>query len=55
MLCRSERPDNRVPSEPVLNVKILGDIAVVIVIDKRVPINRVIQRQRQHHQEKAKD
>jgi hypothetical protein len=36
-----------------VDVGILGDVAVVVVIDERVAIDRIVNGQRGHHQKEA--
>ena len=37
-----ESPGDRFPSEAVADMKILRDVAVVVVIDERVAVDRVV-------------
>src|SRR5579862_509056 len=55
LLGRSERPTDRIPAEAGANVRILGDVTIVIVVDETMPVNRVIDRQRGHYEQKRKN
>ena len=51
----SESPGDRLPGEAVVDVKILRDVTVVVVIDERVAVDRVVERESGDHEEKAKN
>ena len=46
LIVGGECPLDRVPVEPVLNVNVLGDIAIVVVIDERMMNRRVVKSER---------
>ena len=43
LIVGGECPLDRIPAEPVLNVDVLGYVAVVVVIDKRMMNRRVVK------------
>ena len=51
----SERPADRAAVQTLVDVRIFGDVAVVIVIDKGVTVGWVIEREGGYHQEQAQD
>src|ERR1035437_10230734 len=55
LIVAGESPRYRVPGESCLNVEILGDIAVVVVIDERVMNRRGVKNDGGDHQNKAED
>ena len=55
LLRGSEGPSDRVPAQPVADVRILGDIAVVVIIDEGMAVDRVIERQRGYHKQEAQN
>ena len=55
LLHGGEGPDGCVPVQTVTDVRILGDVAVIVIVDERVAIDRVVERQRCHHQQETQD
>ena len=48
-------PGKGIPVQTVVDVKVLGDIAVVIVIDKGMAIDRVVERERGDNQQETEN
>jgi hypothetical protein len=55
LLHGGEGPGDRVPGHAVVDVRILGDIAIVVVVDERVAIDRIVERQRDYYEQETKD
>jgi len=55
LLHGGEGPGDRVPGDTVSDVWILSDITIVIVVDERVTIDRVVERQRSHHEQETEN
>ena len=55
LIVGGESPRDRVPGEPRLNVVVLGDIAVVVVIDERVMNRRVVKSRGGDYEDKAEN
>src|SRR5450432_3353484 len=51
----AECPGDRVPTQSRLNVKIVGDVLIIVKIEELKMRNRIIESQRQHCQQQAKD
>ena len=39
----------------VVDVRVLGDVAIVVVVDERVAVDRVVERQRGDHQQETQN
>src|SRR5579862_486597 len=50
-----EGPADRVPCQSGLNVGVLGDVAVVIDIDKFVVDKGIVESQSEHHQQQTQN
>ena len=55
LIVSGESPRDRVPGEPGLNVEVLGDIAVVVVIDERVMNRRIVKNDGGDHEDKTEN
>ena len=55
LLSRGEGPGDGVRSQAILDVRIFGDIDVVIVVYEGMAVYRVVQHQRRNYQEKAEN
>src|SRR5579872_5301201 len=55
LLGRSQRPLESRGGQPLAYVRVLGDVAVVIVVDERMVIDRVVKRERDHGQQQTRD
>src|ERR1039458_5536762 len=50
-----ERPLDRVPVQTSLHVRVVGDVNRVVVVDERVMIYRIVEREGRGHQQKTQD
>ena len=50
-----ESPGDRVPVQTVVDVRVLGNVAVIVIIDERVAVDRVVERQCGDDQEKTQN
>ncbi len=55
LLLGSESPGDCVPTQAVADVRVLGDVAVVVIIDEGVAIDRVVERQTSRHEQEAQN
>ncbi len=55
LLGRSQRPGESVGGQALADVRILGDVTVIVVIHERVMVDRVVERQRDHREKQADD
>ena len=51
LLGRRERPLESIGGQPLTNVRIVDDVAVVIIVGKGMAIDRVVQRERHHREQ----
>src|SRR5579872_4145073 len=51
----SERPLDRWPTHPCTNVSVVGDVAVVIVVDERMAADRVVEGKGRQDKKKAEN
>lgn len=55
LLCGSEGPRDCVPAQAIVDVRIVDDVSVVVVIDERMPVNRVVESQRRRNYQKTQN
>ena len=55
LLLGSKSPGDCVPAQALVDVRIFGDVAVVVIIDEGVAIDRVVERQGSRHQQEAQN
>ncbi len=48
-------PSDGVPVQALVDVRVLGDVAVVVIIDEGMAVDRVVERQGRDYQKKAQD
>ena len=53
LLRRSQRPTDCVNGQPLANVRILGDVAVIVVVYERMPIYGIVKRKRRYREKQA--
>ena len=55
LLGRRQRPLESVGSQALAHVRIIDDVSVIVIIHKRMAVDRVVERQRDHRQQQADD
>ena len=53
LLSRSQRPGEGFSSQALTNMGILSDVAVIVIIYKRVPIDGIVESQREHREKQT--
>ena len=55
LLGRSQRPGESIGGQPLPHVRILGDVAVIVIIHEGMAVDRVVERERDDRQQQAHD
>src|SRR5271169_4848030 len=55
LIVSGERPLDRVPAEPALNVNVLGYIAIIVIVDEWMMNRRVVKNDGGDYKDKAKN
>ena len=48
-----ERPRDRVPCQPSLHVHVVGHVTVIVIVDERMTVHRIVERDRGNRQQQA--
>ena len=55
LLGRRKGPGDGVPVYAVMSVSVFADVAVVIVVNEGVAVDRIVERQYRHHQQQTQN